>query len=37
MRFPVPDDLNVPGRVRLDQPFPDGKVQCRPQGGAQVL
>ena len=37
VRAPVAGDLDVPGRVRLDQLFPDSQVQRRAQRGAQVV
>jgi hypothetical protein len=36
VRFAVAGDLDVPGRVRVDQLLPDRYVQCRSQRGPQV-
>jgi hypothetical protein len=37
MRAPAAGDLDVPGRVAVDQLLEDGEVQCRAQGGPQVV
>jgi hypothetical protein len=33
----VADDLDVPGRVALEESFADGEVERGTQGGAEVL